>query len=42
MERPVSKELMRFHRKEQMMKLKKILKSVLTFKRIDSFEVKPT
>jgi glycosyltransferase involved in cell wall biosynthesis len=41
MERPVSKELMRFHRQEQMMKLKKILKSVLTFKRIDSFEVKP-
>jgi glycosyltransferase involved in cell wall biosynthesis len=42
MERPVSKELMHFHRQEQMMKLKKILKSVLTFKRIDSFEVKPT
>ncbi len=42
MERPISKELMRFHRQEQMMKLKKILKSVLTFKRIDSFEVKPT
>jgi poly-beta-1,6-N-acetyl-D-glucosamine synthase len=42
MERPVSKELMRFHRKEQMLKLKKILKTVLTFKRIDSFEVKPT
>src|SRR6266571_2663318 len=40
--RPVSDELMRFHRQEQMMKLKKILKSVLTFKRIDSFEVKPT
>jgi glycosyltransferase involved in cell wall biosynthesis len=42
MERPVSKELMRFHRQEQMTKLKKILKSVLTFKRIDSFEVKTT
>jgi len=42
MKRPVSKELMRFHRREQMMKLKKILKSVLTFKRIDSFDVKPT
>jgi glycosyltransferase involved in cell wall biosynthesis len=42
MERPVSKELIRFHRQEQMMKLKKILKSVLTFKRIDNFEVKPT
>jgi glycosyltransferase involved in cell wall biosynthesis len=42
MKRPVSKELMRFHRQEQMMKLKKIFKSVLTFKRIDSFDVKPT
>ena len=42
MNRPVSKELMRFHRKEQMLKLKKILKSLVTFKRIDSFEVKPT
>jgi glycosyltransferase involved in cell wall biosynthesis len=42
MERPVSKDLMRFHRSEQMRKLKKILKSVLTFRRIDSFEVKPT
>jgi hypothetical protein len=40
--RPVSNELMRFHRKEQMQKLKSILKSLLTFKRIDSFEVKPT
>jgi glycosyltransferase involved in cell wall biosynthesis len=42
MERPVSDKLMRFHRKEQLMKLKKIFKSILTFKRIDSFEVKPT
>ena len=37
--RPVSRELMAFHRKEQMAKLKTILKSVLTFKRIDSFKV---
>ena len=42
MERPVTKDLMRFHRQEQLKKLKKILKSLLTFKRIDSFEVKPT
>lgn len=39
--RPVSKELMRFHRGEQMCKLRAILKSVLTFKRIDSFKVVP-
>ena len=37
--RPVSRELMAFHRKEQMTKLKAILKSVLTFKPIDSFKV---
>jgi biofilm PGA synthesis N-glycosyltransferase PgaC len=42
MERPVSNDLMRFHRQEQMRKLRKILKSLLLFKRIDSFEVKPT
>jgi poly-beta-1,6-N-acetyl-D-glucosamine synthase len=40
-ERPVSDELMKFHRKEQMRKLKKILMSVCTFKRIDSFELMP-
>jgi|SRR6202453_1109059 len=39
-ERPVSKELMRFHRKEQMQKLKTILTSLITFKRIDSFQTK--
>lgn len=38
--RPVSKELMRFHRKEQMQKLKTILVSLITFKRIDSFQTK--
>jgi biofilm PGA synthesis N-glycosyltransferase PgaC len=37
--RPVSPELMRFHRKEQMRKLRTILKSALTFKRVDNFEV---
>jgi glycosyltransferase involved in cell wall biosynthesis len=39
MKRPVSDELMRFHRKEQMLKLRAILKSLFRFKRIDSFEV---
>jgi glycosyltransferase involved in cell wall biosynthesis len=38
--RPVSDELMRFHRKEQMSKLRMILRSMFKFKRIDNFEVK--
>jgi glycosyltransferase involved in cell wall biosynthesis len=42
MERPVSDELTRFHRKEQMLKLKTIFRSMLGFKRIDNFEVKPS
>jgi len=37
--RPVSRELMKFHRKEQMAKLKTILRSLLRFKRIDGFSV---
>ncbi len=37
--RPVSKELMAFHRKEQMTKLRAILKSFVTFKPVDSFSV---
>ena len=37
--RPVSRELMLFHRREQMKKLKSILGSALRFKRIDSFNV---
>ena len=41
MERPVSKELMRFHRREQMLKLKSILKSMLRSGRVDNFEVTP-
>jgi glycosyltransferase involved in cell wall biosynthesis len=36
--RPVSDELMRFHRKEQMQKLRAILGSVLTLKRVNSFQ----
>ncbi len=38
MERPVSSELMKFHRREQMEKLKLILKSVLTRKKIDKYD----
>ncbi len=41
MKRPVSNELMRFHRKEQLLKLSSIFRSLLKLKRIDSFEVKP-
>jgi hypothetical protein len=37
--RPVSKELMRFHRQEEMRKLGAILKALLSFKRLDSFRV---
>jgi glycosyltransferase involved in cell wall biosynthesis len=37
--RPVSVELMRFHRKEQMQKLRAILRTVFRFRRLDSFEV---
>jgi glycosyltransferase involved in cell wall biosynthesis len=35
--RPVSPELMRFHRAEQMMKLKNIFRAVLRLKKVDSF-----
>lgn len=38
-ERPVSRELMKFHRREQMQKLKSILRSVLSFRTLNSFEV---
>lgn len=37
-QRVVSVDLMRFHRKEQMQKLRAILRSVLALKRIDSFQ----
>jgi biofilm PGA synthesis N-glycosyltransferase PgaC len=39
--RAVSKELMAFHRKEQMRKLRGILKTVLTFKSVDNFKALP-
>jgi glycosyltransferase involved in cell wall biosynthesis len=40
-ERPVSDELMRFHRKEQMAKLRSILAALCSFKRMDAFEILP-
>ena len=39
MKRPVSRELMRFHRREQMKKLRAIFGAVLRFKKVDSFRV---
>jgi glycosyltransferase involved in cell wall biosynthesis len=41
MKRPVSRELMKFHRKEQAAKLKAILSSLARLKRLDSFQVMP-
>jgi hypothetical protein len=38
-DRPVSRELMRFHRSEQMLKLKTIVSSLCRFKKINSFEL---
>ncbi len=38
---PVSKELIKFHRKEQMRKLKGILKTLLTLKSVDNFKALP-
>jgi glycosyltransferase involved in cell wall biosynthesis len=38
-ERPVSPELMAFHRREQLLKLKAILKSLVRLRRVDSFNV---
>jgi glycosyltransferase involved in cell wall biosynthesis len=38
-ERPVSAELMRFHRREQTNKLKAILRSLLRFRKIDNFSL---
>jgi glycosyltransferase involved in cell wall biosynthesis len=37
MERPVSAELMRFHRREQMKKLSAIFRAIVRFKKVDSF-----
>ena len=37
--RPITRELMKFHRREQMRKLRVILKSALTFRPIDKFSL---
>ncbi len=37
LKRPISKELMKFHRREQMRKLGNVLKTLLAFKRVDKF-----
>ena len=39
--RPVSRELMRFHRSEQINKLRVIFHALLRFKKIDNFRVEP-
>ena len=39
LKRPVSKELVAFHRQEQMRKLRRILKAVITFKPVDKFRL---
>lgn len=40
--RPVSREFIEFHRREQMVKLKMVLKSLLRFKKVDNFRVTPS
>ena len=40
MKRPVSPELMRFHRREQMKKLRAIFRTLLRFKKVDSFRLR--
>jgi poly-beta-1,6-N-acetyl-D-glucosamine synthase len=40
-ERPVSRELMRFHRREQMLKLRAILSSLGRLKKVNNFELLP-
>jgi glycosyltransferase involved in cell wall biosynthesis len=40
--RPVTPELMRFHRREQMKKLRAIFRTLLRFKKVDSFRLAPT
>ncbi|HEV2330571.1 MAG TPA: glycosyltransferase family A protein [Verrucomicrobiae bacterium] len=42
MERPVSLELMRFHRRNQLRKLRRILQHLLRFKKVDNFRLETT
>lgn len=39
MKRPVSRDLIRFHRREQMKKLRAILRTLLRFKKVDNFQL---
>jgi len=39
LKRPVSRELIRFHRREQMQKLRAIFRAVLKRQKIDTFRV---
>jgi glycosyltransferase involved in cell wall biosynthesis len=40
--RPVSEEFVKFHRAEQMSKLKVVLRSILKLKKVDSFRITPS
>jgi len=40
MKRAVPPELMHFHRREQMKKLRAIFRSLLSFKKVDSFRIR--
>jgi len=42
MKRPVTPELMRFHRREQMKKLRAIFRTLLSFKKVDNFSLVTT
>ena len=42
MKRPITPELMGFHRREQMKKLRAIFRALLRFKKVDSFRLAPT
>jgi GT2 family glycosyltransferase len=42
MKRPVTPELMRFHRREQMKKLRAVFRSLLTLKKVDNFSLANT
>ncbi len=42
MKRPVTPELMRFHRREQMKKLRAIFRTLLSFKKVDNFSLVKT
>jgi glycosyltransferase involved in cell wall biosynthesis len=42
MKRPVTPELMRFHRREQMKKLRAIFRTLLRFRKVDSFRLAPS